>query len=175
MIGVAISLLVVALMSLAAFAALSGGRSDAGGSQALGATVANAYDVQAQSDLDTVVQNVRSAMVADGGASGLDLSQYGVSIGASTDPQVVSGAVSASDTADAGAPGPGSDGSSVTLAAAAKSGTCWFVWLSGTTTWYGDEPDATTCAAVPLSAPPTPGPSSPGAIGWQQGAFPATG
>jgi hypothetical protein len=61
------------------------------------------------------------------------------------------------------------------LAADSRSGTCWFVWFSASATWFGFEPDATSCLAPSLGTAPTPGAGSPGTIGWQQGSFPTTG
>jgi hypothetical protein len=167
MVGVALSLLVVALLSVGAAAAFGGGTNSTapGGSSALGSDVRSAYDTQAQSNLSSTMQDVRGAVVANGGASGLDLGQFGVSTDSSSGPGSVSGAVA--DT---------SDGSgAVTLATSSKSGTCWFIWFSGSSTFYGAEPDATSCTAPALAAAPTPGSPAPGGIGWQAGSFPATG
>jgi hypothetical protein len=164
-----ISLLIVALLSLGALKAFGGTSSTATGSQALGADVSRAYDVQAQTTLSNTVQSVRADLLSNGAVSGLDLTQFGVTTGPSTSPADVSGAV-ASGGVD------GSLGSgSTTLAVDSKSGTCWFVWLSASTTWFGVQPDATSCVAQPMVDAPVPGPSSPGTIGWQQGSFPLTG
>ena len=103
--------------------------------------------------------------MANGGAAGLDLGQFGITTGSSTGPSSVSGAVTAT-----------SDGSgAVTLATSSQSGTCWFIWFSDSTTLYGAEPDATSCAAPTMPGAPTPGSPAPGAIGWQAGSFPTTG
>jgi hypothetical protein len=168
MVGVALSLLVVALLSVGAAAAFGGGSASptsAGGTSGLGADVKSAYDTQAQSNLSNTMQNVRAAALSNGGASGLDLGQFGVSPGSSTGPSSVSGAVAATD-----------DGSgAVTLAVSSQSGTCWFIWFSDGSTYYGAEPDATSCTASAMAAAPTPGSPAPGAIGWQAGSFPTTG
>jgi hypothetical protein len=168
------SLLVLGVVSFGALAAFRGGTTTGSGSQTLSASVTKAYDVQAQSTLETAMQNVRDGAIANGGLSGLTLSQYGVLAGASGSPEEVSGATSDASGAAAGADGP-LGGGSVTLAVASKSGTCWFMWLSGSDTWFGFEPDATTCAASPLTTVPTPGRAGPGTIGWRQGSFPLTG
>lgn len=174
LLGVVISLLVLAVASFGALAALQNGTTTGSGGQTLNASVTKAYDIEAQSALATAMQNVRDGAIANGGLSGLDLSQYGVLAGPSGSPEEVSGATSGASGAPGGSQGP-LGGGSVTLAVASKSGTCWFVWLSGSDTWFGVEPDATTCGAPPLTTAPTPGRASPGTIGWQQGSFAVTG
>ena len=164
-----ISLLIVVLLSFGALKAFGGTSSTGPGSQALGADVSKAYDVQAQTTLSNTMQNVRANLVANGGLSGLNLAQFGVTTGPSTSPTDVSGAV-----ASGGVDGPLGSGSA-TLAVESKSGTCWFVWLSASTAWFGVQPDATSCVAQPMVDAPVPGPSSPGRIGWQEGSFPLTG
>jgi hypothetical protein len=177
MIGLALSLVAVALLSVGALAAFGGGQPTTAEKGALGTSVANAYDVGTQTNLANAMQNVRSALIADGDASATDLTQFGVTTGASTTPGAVSGAVAHSTDGDAtgSASGLGSDAGTVTLAASSRSGTCWFIWFSDSATWYGTEPDATSCVAQAMAAAPTPVRASPGSIGWQQGAFPVTG
>jgi hypothetical protein len=175
LLGVVISLLILAVVSFGALAALGGGGAATGShAQTFIPSVTNAYDVQAQSTLATAMQSVRDGAIANGGLSGLNLSQYGVLTGPSGSPEEVSGATSDASASPGGPDGP-LGGGSVTLAVASKSGTCWFVWLSGSDTWFGFEPDVTTCAALPLTTVPTPGRASPGTIGWQHGSFPVTG
>ena len=177
MIGVALSLLVLALLSVGALEAFGGGQATSAQKGALGGTVANAYDVEAQSNLANAMQNVRSALIADGDAAAVDLTQFGVTSGASTAPGSVSGAVAdAADDGGAGSVGgPGAGGGAVTLAASSRSGACWFTWFSAAATWYGVEPDATSCVAQAMVGAPTPARASPGSIGWQEGSFPVTG
>ena len=176
MIGVALSLLVLALLSVGALETFGGGQPTSAEKGALGGSVANAYDVEAQSNLANAMQNARSALIADGDASAVDLAQFGVTSGASTAPGSVSGAVA--DAADGGTGsvgGPGAGGGAVTLAASSKSGACWFIWFSDAATWYGVEPDATSCVALAMAGAPTPARASPESIGWQEGSFPVTG
>lgn len=173
LLGIVISLLVVALLSVGALEAFAGGSGTGSGSQVLSPTVDRAYDVQAQSSLSTAMQNVRDGAISNGGLSASDLAQFGVTTGPSSSATMVSGAV-----ADPAASG-GADGAlgfgSVTLAAASKSGTCWYVWFSTSATWFGFEPDATSCIAPSMATAPSPGAGSPGTVGWQQGSFPTTG
>jgi hypothetical protein len=169
-----VSLLIVALLSVGALKAFAGSASTGPGSPALNPTVDQAYDVQAQSALSSAMQNVRDGATSNGGLSDSDLAQYGVISGPSTSSSTVSGSVASTSATGDGVGGPLGFGS-VTLAAQAKSGTCWFVWFSSSATWYGYEPDATSCAAQPIATAPTPGAGSPGTIGWQAGSFPTTG
>jgi Tfp pilus assembly protein PilX len=172
LVSIVLSLLIVALLSVGALKEFAGGATTGAGSKALNTTVAQAYDVQVQSALSSTMQNVRDGAISNGGLSASDLAQYGVQSGPSDSPSTVSGALAA--TAGSGAAGPLGFGS-VTLAAASKSGTCWFIWFSTSATWYGFEPDATSCVAPPLATAPTASAGSPGAIGWQEGSFPITG
>ncbi len=170
--SIVVSLLIVALVSVGALKAFAGGAGS--GSQALSPPVNQAYDVQAQSALSSAMQNVRDGAISNGALSNADLAQYGVRQGPSDASSAVSGAVAAPAAPSGVVDGPAGFGS-VTLAAEAKSGTCWFVWFSTAATWYGFEPDSTSCVAQPMSTAPTPGAGGPGTIGWQQGSFPSTG
>jgi hypothetical protein len=170
MIGIIVSLLAVAVLSVIALRSLGGGGATGGTGSSLGSSVALAYDVQAQSTLSTTMQNVRDALVADGNPSALGLTQFGVTSGPSSAPGTVSGAVSAVD--DPADPSAAAGSGAVTLAAYSKSGTCWFVWFSATSTWYGTEPGQSSCLAQPMSSAPSPGAPSAGSVGWQQGSFP---
>jgi hypothetical protein len=171
--SIVISLGIVAILSVVALKSFAGTTGATAGAQGLHGSVNQAYDVAAQSTLSTAMQNVRDGALSNGEVSASDLGQYGVTTGSSTSASVVSGAVAPSgDTADAGgAAGYGS----VTLAAQAKSGTCWYVWFSSSSTWFGVQPDATTCEASAMPEAPAPARPSPTTIGWQQGSFPVTG
>jgi hypothetical protein len=173
LVGIVFSLLIVAALSIGAFTAFAGGTGSQSGPGGLNPTVDRADDVQVQSTLSAAMQNVRDAAISNGGLSGLNLAQYGVTTGSSTAPSQVSGAVAQVATSGVG-DGPLGSGA-VTLAAESTSGTCWYVWFSTSATWYGYEPDATTCTAQQLSSAPPPSAGSPGTIGWQQGSFPLTG
>jgi len=174
LVSIVFSLLIVALLSVVALKGLVGETSTGTGSKPLAVTVDQARDVQAQSSLSSAMQDIRDGAISNGSVSASDLAQYGVQPSPSSSASEVSGAV-----ADASAAGGDSGGAlgfgGVTLAAQAASGTCWFVWFSASATWYGFEPDATTCVAQSMSVAPTAGPDSPGMIGWQQGSFPTTG
>src|ERR1700687_5576504 len=96
LIGIVISLLIVALLSIGALRAFAGGTGTGTGSQALRPTVDQAYDVQAQSTLSNTMQNVRDGAISNGGLSVSDLAQYGVATGPSGPsgpPFAVSGAM----------------------------------------------------------------------------------
>jgi Tfp pilus assembly major pilin PilA len=179
LVSIVISLGIVAILSVVALKSFAGTTGSAAGAQGLHAPVDQAYDVAAQSTLSSAMQNVRDGALSNGAMSASDLGQYGVITGASTSASEVSGAVApsgASASAGAGAGAGGAPGyGSVTLAAQAKSGSCWYVWFSSSSTWFGVQPDATTCVAAAMPEAPTPGAPSPGAIGWQQGSFPVTG
>ena len=111
---------------------------------------------QAQSALSTAMQNVRDGAISNGAVSASDLGQYGVTTGAL---DLGLGRVRAPWRPPA--TGAGADGAlgfgSVTLAAEAESGTCWYVWFSTSATWFGFEPDATSCRRRPWPRHPTPG------------------
>jgi hypothetical protein len=160
-------------LSVGALKAFAGGSGAGPGTQVLSPTVDRAYDVQAQSSLSTAMQNVRDAAISNGGLSASDLAQFGVTTGPSSSATMVSGAVA--DPAASGGPDGALGFGSVTLASASKSGTCWYVWFSTSATWFGFEPDATSCVAPSMAMAPTPGAGSPGTVGWQQGSFSATG
>jgi len=180
MTGLLVSLLVVAAMAGASVTALSfdgGGTGpavrlpSASGSAArpsAGGVVDEAADIAAQQNLDTASSVVEQAAVSAGYAHVTPAALQGVARqltftnGASPDDQQVSVAASSS-------PGTGS----VTLALRSDSGTCFFIWTSSASTWFGTEPDAPSCAAAPLSAPPPPSSPGPGHLGWQQGSFPS--
>ncbi len=106
------------------------------------------------------------------GGSGASPVPTGGAIGAA-----ISGAEAAGTGAGPGAGGPGAAGAttgSVTLAVRSADGTCWLAWRGdGSATWYGAQSHVASCTAPALSSPPSPGPVSASAIGWQSGTFPA--
>lgn len=173
LVGIVVSLVIVAALSIGAFTAFAGSTASQSGPGGLSPTVDRADDIQVQSTLSATMQNVRDAAISNGGLSGANLAQYGVTTGSSSAPSQVSGAVAQPTTVGAG-DGPLGSGA-VMLAAESTSGTCWYVWFSTSATWYGFEPDATTCVAQQLSSAPAPSAGAPGTIGWQQGSFPLTG
>ena len=173
LVGIVISLLIVALLSVGALKAFASGTVTGAGTSGPNPTVDQAYDVQAQSALSSVMQNVRDGAISNGGFSASDFAQQSVTTGPSGSPSDISGAVADTDAAG-GVSSPLGPGS-VTLAAESKSGTCWFVWFSTSATWYGFQADATSCQAEPMVAAPSASAGSPGTTGWQEGSFPITG
>ena len=160
-------LVIVALLVLVALKSSfgSGSSSDSSVRQPVSA----ADDAQAQQSLATALTTAATATAASGTFVGLDASALQAAEpsvtfvdGPSTGPTTVSVAST-------------SDGSgSITLAARATSGTCWFAWRSPQTgAWYGAETGGGSCAAQPIEPTPNPGAVSGASIGWQQGSFPA--
>ncbi len=173
LLSIVISLGIVAILSVVALKSFAGTTGSGAGAPGLHASVDQADDAAAQSALSTAMQNVRDGAISNGAVSASDLGQYGVTAGASTSASAVSGAVA---PPGAGADAGGAVGyGSVTLAAQARSGSCWYVWFSSAGTWFGVQPDATTCEASALPEAPTPSHPSPTTIGWQQSSFPVTG
>jgi hypothetical protein len=127
--------------------------------------------VQAQQSLSTGLHAAEDASAAAGGfasinAATLSAAEPSVTFasGPSTGPTLVSVATGAT---------PGGTGS-VTLADRSSDGTCWVVWSSSSSAiWYGAETGQSSCTAPALSEPPSPGPVTGSAIGWQAGSFPA--
>lgn len=175
------TLLVLAIMAAGSLAALSLGGGGGGpavtvpaqsgsgsGSQlSAGGVVDQAADIAAEQNLDTALDVVQQAALSSsygrlsvGTLEGADR-QLAFTSGASSDDDQASLAISAS-------PGSGS----VTLAMRSESGTCFFAWTTTGSTWFGTEPDAPSCAATALGAPPAPSDPGPGRVGWQQGSFP---
>ena len=167
LVTVAISLLIVGVITVVAMKAMGGDGGAGSGTGSLGSDVANAYAVEAQSNLSNAMEHIQDAALSDGGTAGLDLTQFGVGTGASRATGSVTGVVAAATD------GGGEGGAAVTLAARGAPGTCWLVWFSATATWYGVEPGASSCTPPPLAQPPETGPASSGRVGWQQGSFPA--
>lgn len=176
LIGIAVSLVVIAALTAVAFTLGGTGATTTGGGQ--NAEVARAYDVAAQATLSTTLTNVRNAALADGGYGAVDLTQLGVSSGPATSAQGVSGVVSAAGAAPGtggltvpGVGGTGGTGGTVTLAARSQSGACFFVWASAGVTWYGAAAHPSSCVAVPMAGPPAPTAGS--GVTWRTGGFPA--
>ena len=159
-------LVIVALLVLVALKSSFGSGSSSGSS--VRQPVSAADDAQAQQSLATALTTAATATAASGTFVGLDASALQAAEpsvtfvdGPSTGPTTVSVAST-------------SDGSgSITLAARATSGTCWFAWRSPQTgAWYGAETGGGSCAAQPIEPTPNPGAVSGASIGWQQGSFP---
>jgi hypothetical protein len=165
MISIALSLVATALLValLLGTTLKSGTTSDTSVSNAQG--VQGATAVQAKQTLSTGLTAVETAAASGGGYGSLSPSALTSSdpstqfvTGPSTGPTVISLATG---------------GGSVTLADRSTSGTCWLIWKSAASaTWYGAQTGLSSCTAPVLAAPPTAGPVSSSAIGWQQGSFP---
>lgn len=160
------SLLVVALLVLVGIKSTLGSGSTS--SSSVHQPVSAADDAQAQQSLSTALTTAATAAAGTASYVGLDAAALQAAEpsltfvdGPSTGPETVSVAST-------------SDGSgSVTLAARASGGTCWFVWRSPQAgTWYGAETGGGGCAAQPVEPTPNPGTVSNTSIGWQQGSFP---
>jgi hypothetical protein len=127
--------------------------------------VAMADDTQAQQNLSQASSAATGAAAASGGYGSLDASALSA---AEPSLSFVDGASSSPSTVSVtgGAGG-------VTLADRSSDGTCWLIWRDGSgTTWYGAQTDVSSCTAPSLGGPPSPGPVSSSAIGWQQGSYP---
>jgi hypothetical protein len=101
------------------------------------------------------------------------LSASGASVsfvaGPSSNATTISVAVSGAGGAEVGA----GESGAVTLAARASDSVCWLIWKSSDgQAWYGAQTGLSRCTAPTLTSPPSPGPISSSAIGWQQGSFP---
>jgi hypothetical protein len=160
------SLVVVALLVLVGLKSTFGSGTTSGSS--VHQPVSAADDAQAQQSLSTALTTAATAASGAGSYVGLDATALQAAEpsltfvdGPSTEPDTVSVAST-------------SDGSgSITLAARASGGTCWFVWRSPQAgTWYGAQTGSGACAAQPVEPTPNPGMVSSTSIGWQQGTFP---
>jgi len=164
MLVTAISLLVTALLVLLALKAT--GVTGSGTKATPTQSVSLADDTQAQQNLSQGVSTLQQTDPGgQGSASAASLQAANPSVtftsAASSNPSTISVT-------------PQSDGSSVALADRSTDGTCWTVWWSPTAgAWFGAQTGQSSCTAPSMSGPPTPGPVSASAIGWQQGSFPA--
>ncbi len=178
MVGVVLSMLILALLAVGSLALLSNGSPAGTGSKTgLGGQVDTASDVLAQSQLSSVQSQVAPAATAQGGfGSGTNIVLPGTTTGPSTVGRLVSDAPTVSEAVSpgTGSGAGGGDGSSLTLAALSHTGTCWFLWISvGAATWYGAEPEAgNSCQAPALAAAPTASSPAAGTIGWSPGSYP---
>ncbi len=174
MIATMLGLVAVALLTALLLGSTFGSGSTPSGSAASGTAgnpeVAMADAVRAQQSLSTGLHAAEDASAAAGGfasinAGTLSAAEPSVTFasGPSTGPTTVSVATGATP-----------DGTgSVTLADRSSDGTCWVVWSSSSSTWYGAETGQSSCTAPAFSEPPSPGPVTGSAIGWQAGSFPA--
>ncbi len=190
MIGLVLSLAVVAVGGAVGGTMMMGGSSSNDGlGSGAGSPANRAYDVGAESTLETAQSAVETAATT-GGYSGItaqslefDEPSLDFTSGASTNNATVSVATSSGGASGIGqlpvqgVGGTGtSSGGSVTLAAYSDSttgtGSCLYVWMTSGATWFGAEENQTSCTAPDLSQAPSPGSPSPSSIGWQQGTYP---
>jgi hypothetical protein len=142
----------------------SGANSSTSVTNAPGVALAN--NLQAQQNLSQALTAAAGAAGAPGGYGSLDASTL-----SAAEPSVtfVDGPSSSASTVSVSS---GSGG--LTLADRSSDGTCWLVWRGGPgPAWYGAQTELSSCTAPSLAGPPTPGPVSSSAIGWQQGSFPS--
>jgi hypothetical protein len=189
-IGLVVSLGIVAIGGAIGGTALLGGSGsgNSGLGSGAGSPADRAYDIAAESTLETAESAVQTAATTSGystiTAQSLEFDEPSVQFtsGSSTTDTQVSVAGSGTESTSPGQSpiqglgGGASTGGSVTLAAYSDSssgpGSCLFVWMSEGSTWFGAETNQTSCRAVALSTSPTPGSPSSTSIGWAQTAFP---
>jgi hypothetical protein len=193
MVGMVLSLAVVAVGGVIGGTALLGGSGSGNGlGSGAGSPADKAYDIAAESSLETAESAVETAATTSGYASidaqSLEFDEPSVRFvsGPSTSDTTVS--VVGPSTQSGGSPPsaiPGqapsagsvsSSGGSVTLAAYSEStsgaGSCLYVWTTSGATWFGAESNQTSCSAVALASAPVAGTPSSNSIGWAQSAFP---
>lgn len=73
LVGIVISLMIIAILSVGALKAFASGAGSGSGSPAQNPAVNQAYDVQAQSALSNAMGNVRDGAISNGGVSASDL------------------------------------------------------------------------------------------------------
>jgi hypothetical protein len=189
MIGLVLALGVVAVGGAIGGTALLGGSGSANNGLGTGnGTPANkAYDIAAESTLETAESAVETVATTSGysgiSASSLEFDEPSVKFtsGSTTSDTSVSVADSSTGSSTPGqAPALGgstSSSGSVTLAAYSEStsgnGSCLFVWMSTGATWFGAEADQTRCTATAMQSTPAVGTPSATAIGWAQSTFPS--
>lgn len=187
MIGLALSLAVVAVGGAIGGTVLLGGSGGSNDGLGVGAgSPANrAYDIAAESTLESAQTAVETAATTSGystiSAQSLAFDEPSIDFtsGASSSNTTVSVATSdggsATPAQGLGGTGPTSGGS-VTLASYSNStsgsGSCLFVWMASGSTWFGAEEDQTSCTATALSQAPLAGTPSPTSIGWAEGSYP---
>jgi hypothetical protein len=190
MIGLVLSLAVVAVGGAIGGTVLLGGSgSNSELGDGTGSPANKAYDIAAETTLETAQTAVETAATTSGysgiSAQSLEFDEPSLDFtaGASTNNTTVSVATSAGGASSSGQlPSQGvgaagsSSGGSVTMASYSSStsgtGSCLFVWMTSGSTWFGAEEGQSSCTAPALAqAPVTSAPSS-SSIGWSQGSYP---
>jgi hypothetical protein len=191
MIGLVISLAIVAVGGAVGGTMLlgGGGSSDTGLGTGAGSPANKAYDIVAETTLETAESAVQTVATTTGygtiSAQSLAFDEPSVHFtqAASNADTTVSVATSGGQAATPGdtsiqavVGGASSGGGSVTLAAFSQStsgtGSCLYVWMTTGATWFGAEPGETACTAVALSTAPAAGPPTSATIGWSSTTFP---
>lgn len=186
MVGLVLTLAIVGVGGAIGGTALLGGSGDSGLGTGNGSPANKAYDIAAESTLETAQSAVETVATTSGysgiSASSLEFDEPSVKFtpGPTTSDTSVSVADSATgSTAPGQAPtlgGAVSPAGSVTLAAYSEStsgnGSCLFVWMTTGATWFGAEADQTSCTATAMASAPTAGTPSATSIGWGQTTFP---
>ena len=188
LVGIAIALVIVALLTGLSVGILVNGGST-GGSGGSGATgpVGATDDASAKSTLSDAQTAAAQAAVAGGygalSATALSSAEPGVTFtsGPSTSTSTVSVANVAGTTGtggDGGLSGLGGSGAlggggSVELAVYSPSNTCWYVWLGTGGPLYGAQTGQRSCQAQAQPTAPIVAPESSGVPGWSAGSYPA--
>jgi hypothetical protein len=170
LVSLLVTLGILGLLALIAVKAIPSTPSATGGTSSdTGASlIHHAGDTVAQANVMAAVSVVAAAAITDGGYGGVQAASLtGSSPGVvfTTGPSTNASHISLAS--GAGPPG------GVTLAVRSTSGTCWLVWTSSATSWYGAE-TGHACVAPALGSPPGPGVAANGGIDWQSGGFPTT-
>jgi hypothetical protein len=198
LVGVVIALIVMGALTGIGLVVFVGGSDSGGTAQGpQGPGVSTADNAAAQQSLSQA-QTAASTAIVGGGygtltASTLTASDPSLTFtsGASTSSGTVSVAPGGGATSIGGGPtaegltgapstglgtatATGAGGGSVTLAAYAKTGTCWYVWLGRGGPRYGAETGRSSCQAAPIAtAPPASAPNA-ASVGWSSSTFPPT-
>jgi hypothetical protein len=183
LVGVVIALVVMAALTGIGLVVFVGGSDNGGTAQGpQGPGVGTADNVAAQESLSQAQTAASTAGVTNGygtltaaALTDIDPSVTFTS-GPSTSSDTVSVAPSGSSGANAGGStgptglsgtlGGGRSGGSLTLAAHAKTGTCWYLWLGRGGPRYGAQTQKSSCQAVPIATAPPP------SAAWSSTRFP---
>ncbi len=191
MVVTALALVATALLTLVAVDATlsSGGSSTSSG--AGNPQVAMADHIQAQQALTTSLEAIASpagsgtvdgvgglggtgAGGTTGGDGGSGSNTSDIAQLSAADPSVTYVDGSATDASTVSVATDPTATGAITLATRSADSVCWLVWHSpGTATWYGAQTHLVSCTAPVLGSPPSPGPVTSSAIGWQTGGFPS--
>jgi len=189
MLSLGISLAVVLVGGAIAGTVFLGGSSNSSdGLTGAGSPANRAYDIVAETTLNSAQSAVETAATTSGygsiNAQSLEFDEPSLQFtsSASTSDTQVSvatgsgGGSSTSFPSVVSVPAAPSTGGSVTLAAYSQStsgtGSCLFVWMTSGATWFGAEANQTSCTAQTLTSAPQASTPSSSAIGWAQTTFP---